>query len=205
MDQPTKGDNLTWLNVALAFSFIVFDTILSSVFRLDVGGSLLVAAVRCVVQLALVGTVLQKVFEANNPWAVAAIAFLLNLMGTLEIYFNKAKKRHHKMFFSVLVGLLGSTIPISIIGSRFAMSNQEFWTPSQFIPVVGMLCGATISGVVISLNYVLKEIQENRDRIEMYLAFGASRMEAGQPIAQEALKFALTPIINQMRYVSYNS
>jgi len=74
MDQPSQGDNLTWLNVALAFSFIVFNTILSNVFQLDVGSSLLISAVRCIVQLALVGTVLQKVFEANNPWAVAAIA-----------------------------------------------------------------------------------------------------------------------------------
>lgn len=27
------------------------------------------------------------------------------------------------------------------------------------VPIVGMLCGATISGVVITINYVLKEIQ----------------------------------------------
>ena len=32
------------------------------------------AAVRCVVQLALVATLLQKVFEADNAWAVGGIA-----------------------------------------------------------------------------------------------------------------------------------
>ena len=40
---------------------------------------------------------------------------------------------------------------------------------------------------------------ENRDKVEMYLAFGASRFEACKPIAKEALRFALTPNINQMR------
>lgn len=34
----------------------------------------------------------------------------------------------------------------------------------------------------------------------MYLAFGASRFEACKPIAIEALRLALTPNINQMRY-----
>lgn len=40
---------------------------------------------------------------------------------------------------------------------------------------------------------------ENRDKVEMYLAFGASRFEACKPIATEALRLALTPNINQMR------
>ena len=35
----------------------------------------------------------------------------------------------------------------------------------------------------------------------MLLAFGATRFEACKPIAKDALKFALTPTINQMRYV----
>ena len=40
---------------------------------------------------------------------------------------------------------------------------------------------------------------ENRDKIEVYLAFGASRLEACRPIAKQALGLALTPMISQMR------
>ncbi len=41
--------------------------------------------------------------------------------------------------------------------------------------------------------------------MEIYLAFGASRMEACKPIAIDALIMALTPPINQMRFLSvYN-
>lgn len=90
------------------------------------------------------------------------------------------------------------------------------------VPIVGMLCGSTISGIVVSVTYVLKELKsvnrfnvffvkadlsmtsfsDNRDKVETYLAFGASRLEACKPIATEALRLALTPTINQMRYVS---
>lgn len=66
--------DLTWQNVGLAFSFILFDAVCSKAFGLGVGSSLVTAAVRCVIQLTLVALVLQKVFEANNPWAVAGIA-----------------------------------------------------------------------------------------------------------------------------------
>ncbi|KAF4579399.1 hypothetical protein EYR36_001209 [Pleurotus pulmonarius] len=94
--------------------------------------------------------------------------------------------------------MLVSSIPISIIGARFAMSKNPFWEPSEFIPIVGMLCGNTISGIVVSVNYLLKEIEENRDKVEMYLAFGATRMEACKPMAADALRLALAPVVNRM-------
>ena len=34
----------------------------------------------------------------------------------------------------------------------------------------------------------------------MYLAFGASRLEAARPIAIEAIRLALLPVVNQMRW-----
>jgi ABC-type iron transport system FetAB permease component len=78
-----------------------------------------------------------------------------------------------------------------------------------------MLSGSAISGMIISISYILTELQyvipllillaiftsirENRDKVEIYLAFGASRMEACRPIAKAALRVALTPVINKMR------
>ncbi|OJT07360.1 UPF0014 membrane protein [Trametes pubescens] len=201
---PGPGDpstHLNWGNVGLAFSFILLDGLLSTTFGLGVGSSLITAAVRCIVQLSVVALILQKVFETNNPWAVAGMACLLNFMGTAETVINKSKKRYDYMFPSVLLGMLGSTIPVSIVGVRFAMDVDPFWKPEQYIPIVGMLCGATISGIVVSVTYVLKEVYDNKDKVEMYLAFGASRFEACKPIARDALRLALTPNINQMSVI----
>ena len=65
---------LSWRNVGLAFTFIVFDAVASRVFQLKLGGELVTAAVRCIVQLVVLALVLQKVFESDNPWAAAGIA-----------------------------------------------------------------------------------------------------------------------------------
>ncbi|GLB40689.1 putative UPF0014-domain-containing protein [Lyophyllum shimeji] len=197
-DREGPSVDLGWTNVGLAFSFIVFDVLVSAAFGLEIERSLFTAAVRCVGQLSVVGLVLQEVFLTKNPWTVAAIALLLNFLGTVEIVANKSPRRYHGMFPAVLTAMLGSIIPISIIGTRFAMSVQPFWDPVQYIPIVGMLGGSTISGIVVCVSYILKELSENRDKVETYLAFGASRMEACKPIAREALRLALTPVINQM-------
>ncbi|KAL4257117.1 UPF0014 family protein [Pleurotus pulmonarius] len=190
--------SLNWINVAIAFAFVFLDVLTSFIFGLGIGTSLLTAAARCVVQLSLVAVILSKVFQSNSPWVVAFFAVLLNLLGTFETVVNKTDRRHKYMFFSTLSGMLVSSIPISIIGARFAMSKNPFWEPSEFIPIVGMLCGNTISGIVVSVNYLLKEIEENRDKVEMYLAFGATRMEACKPMAADALRLALAPVVNRM-------
>lgn len=199
--KPGSGADpeLQWIpNVSIALAFVVFDIGVSSVFRLGLSASLFIAALRCMGQLAVVATLLQKVFETRNPWLVFGIAFVLNFLGTFETVVNKSKRRFEHMFIAVLIAMLGSTIPVSIIGTRFAMEVKPFWTPYQFIPIVGMLCGSTISGIVIAVSYVLKELVENRDKVEIYLSFGATRTEACQPIAVEALRLALTHPINNM-------
>ncbi|KAJ3516572.1 hypothetical protein NLJ89_g1038 [Agrocybe chaxingu] len=189
---------LTWVNVGIGLAFILFDVGVSTVFRLGIGLSLLIAAFRCIGQLAVVATLLQQVFENKNPWLVILTSFILNLLGTIETVINKSPRRFRYMFPAVLVAMLGSTIPISVLGAKYAMSVEPFWTPIQYIPIVGMLCGATISGIVVAVSYILKELQENRDKVEIYLAFGASRIEACRPLAIQALRLALTPPINNM-------
>jgi ABC-type iron transport system FetAB permease component len=54
--------------------FILFDAILSATLGLGIGGSLVVAATRCVIQLSIMGLVLDKVFASDNIWGVVGIA-----------------------------------------------------------------------------------------------------------------------------------
>jgi len=100
---PERSDQstLTWTNVTIGLAFILFDVGVSTVFRLGIGVSLLIAALRCIGQLAVVATMLQQVFENKNPWLVALIScelaftsssnmcltscvVILNLLGTFE-------------------------------------------------------------------------------------------------------------------------
>jgi ABC-type iron transport system FetAB permease component len=66
--------DLGWSQVGFAMTFIVFNSIISQALQLGVGASIMFAALRCVVQLALMATVLQHVFSADNFWAVVGIA-----------------------------------------------------------------------------------------------------------------------------------
>lgn len=120
-DDPSQSPELTPLNVALALLFVVFDSILSVTLGLGIASSLLVAATRCILQLSVMGLVLQKVFETGNIFGVFGIAgmwsrlpcslvregmltsifgdlkALLNVLGAIEATYNKSKRRFANM------------------------------------------------------------------------------------------------------------
>ncbi|KZV62390.1 hypothetical protein PENSPDRAFT_758736 [Peniophora sp. CONT] len=189
---------LQWLNVAIGLLFVAFNAALSHFLELGVGQCLITASARCIVQLTLVSHLLERAFRSHDPMTTVGIIAVLNVLAALETTVNKCKRRYDGMFIVVLASMLLSTVPMSYVGVRFAMGVDPLSKPAKYIPIVGMLCGNTISKLQVSLAYVLEELSVNRDKTEAYLGFGASRLEACKPIAKAALRLALAPSINQM-------
>lgn len=88
-----SSPHLTWTNVFIGFLFVIFDSVLSIVLGLGIASSLLVAAVRCVIQLSIMGLVLGKVFASNNIWGVVGIAGKLIMSMGLFFLLGKTEIR----------------------------------------------------------------------------------------------------------------
>jgi hypothetical protein len=73
-DHSSQSSQLTPLNVALALTFIAFDSVLSITLGLGIASSLIVAASRCILQLSVMALVLGKVFATGNVYGVFGIA-----------------------------------------------------------------------------------------------------------------------------------
>lgn len=86
---------LGWSHVGFGLGFIAFNSIISQALQLHIGASLVFAALRCVVQLTLVATILQQVFAAENFWAVVGIAckyvVAVRFAGILTVKFELPK------------------------------------------------------------------------------------------------------------------
>jgi ABC-type iron transport system FetAB permease component len=95
-------------------------------------------------------------------------------------------------------------VPTTLLATRsiwfVPTSSKNAQTPElTTVPILGMILGNAISAIGVGINTVHKEFSENRDKVETYLAMGASRFEAVKPVGVEALKLALLPTVNQMR------
>ncbi|CAG8516883.1 10942_t:CDS:2 [Cetraspora pellucida] len=192
---------LHWSNVGIASLFIFVSGLISLWLGLRLEKSLLTSSIRCVVQLTIMGLVLEDVFRMRHPIIVLGMIFVLVFLGANEIVFNKSKRRHTGMYMSVLASLGISTILVGIIGSRYAMLQIPFWDPQVFIPTMGMLLGNCMSAIAVGVSYALEQFSEQKEKIEMFLAFGATRWEAGRSVATEAIRLAMLPTINSMSII----
>ncbi|KAF9130121.1 hypothetical protein BGX30_013636 [Mortierella sp. GBA39] len=192
---------LQWYHVAIASVLILVNGALSFALGLGLEKRLFISATRCVVQLTIMGTVLQTIFDAKNPVFVILMALLLITLGTNEAVFNVSKRRHIYMFPSVLVSMGCSCLIIGTFGTRLAMGVDPLRSPKEFIPALGMLLGNTMTAISLGLDQCLSQLSENKERIELYLSMGATRWEACRPIAIEAMRRAMLPTINQMSII----
>ena len=72
------------------------------------------------------------------------------------------------------------------------MKVRPFYLANQFVPLVGLLLGNSIAGISIGIRTALMSLTENQLAVEAYLSMGASRWEAGQPIAIRSSPAVLT-------------
>ncbi|KAJ3211380.1 kinesin-like protein Klp5 [Dinochytrium kinnereticum] len=83
-------------------------------------------------------------------------------------------------------------------GNYFAIQAAPWYRARDYVTILGMLLGNSMSGVAVGLSSTLTQISEHKERIEFYLAHGASRWEAAKPIGVEAIRLALLPTLNAM-------
>lgn len=85
------------IQLAASASVILVNIGLSFALRLGLAKSLGIAAVRTVVQLLLVGYLLEWVFALDNPWIVFAVALMMSVIaGNASV--NRTRRRFTTIF-----------------------------------------------------------------------------------------------------------
>ena len=159
-----------------------------------------VAAVRSVVQLTLLGYILVPVFRWAHPAMVGGIALLMVALASWEAVRRTARAYRGVLGRAFLSLVVGASLTV-FIGARLVIGVEPWWAPRYLIPLLGMVLGNGLTGISLGLDRCLAQLDEGRDRVETLLAFGATRWEAARPVAQEAVRTGMVPIINAMSVV----
>ncbi|KAJ1911376.1 hypothetical protein H4219_005962 [Mycoemilia scoparia] len=192
------GPPITWLNVVVAGVLLLVNVFMSHTMGLGISRSLIISALRCVCQLTVMALILREVFLTQNPFYIFGMTIAIGAMAAYEVTFWRNKQRFAGMYFVTFVSILTSTLVVGLIGNAFAMNMRPAYKAHKFIPTMGMLLGNCMVGMSIGISSAITSLKTHRDRIETYLAFGATRWEIARPVVTKALREALMPTINNM-------
>ena len=193
MIQLTPGD------LAIAAGLLLVLGGLSIQSRLRMEKQLLVAAVRTVVQLLLIGTVLKSLFSSSQPGLVAGVAVVMLLAAGREVRARQKRPVKGLPGFALGTGAMFlSSFSVAVVALTVIVQPSPWYQPQYAIPFLGMLLGNTITGVALCTDRFTQLAVERRGQIEQRLLLGQDKFEATLDLRREALRTGLTPIINAM-------
>lgn len=188
------------VDVGIAALLIVVNGAVSAALSLGLGRQLALAAVRTVVQLLAIGYVLGWVFAFARWYVVLPLMALMTIVAGLAAASRGARTYRGQRADSV-VSIWVSAWLVAAVGLFAVIRIRPWYEPQYAIPILGMILGNTLTGVSLAIERMTEALSARRDRVEMALALGATRWEAAQGPAREAVRAGMIPTLNQMTVV----
>jgi putative ABC transport system permease protein len=191
---------LTAGQVAVAALLILVNAAISLALRLGMERRLLVAAVRTIAQLALIGLVLDRVFAIGRVGIVITLMTAMVLVAGVAAV-RRTERRYPGIWLNAVVSMWASSWLITAVALFGIVRVRPWYDPQYAIPLLGMILGNTLNGISLGLDRLTQELEVRRDQVETFLALGATRWEAAQDPVRRAVRIGMVPIINSMMVV----
>ncbi len=190
---------LSYLDLAGAAVLVLLLAAVSGWAGLGTGRPLLIASIRMVVQLALIGLVLNTLFAHAHLGWVALLSITMLLVAGREVTVRQRRRLSGGWGYGVGTGaMFVSSFAVTILALLAFVSPEPWYDPRYAVPLLGMLLGNTMNGVALGLNHLFTACYDHREQVEQRLMLGESFSDATANIRQEAIHAGLIPIINAM-------
>jgi putative ABC transport system permease protein len=190
---------LNYWELAAASVLVFINAGLSVIFGLRLHRSLLIAAIRMVVQLSLVGLVLTTLFSIVSPLWTGLTALGMVLFAGHEA--AQRQERGLSGWWSYGLGtgcMMMSSVVVTVFALLTALRPNPWYDPRYAIPLLGMILGNCMTGIALGLDTLTTSLVSRRAGVEAQLMLGATRQAAVAPVTRQALRSALMPTINSM-------
>jgi putative ABC transport system permease protein len=186
-------------DLAIAAALVLANAVLSWALSLGLERQMVLAALRSLVQLTLVGLVLKALFALASPWLVLLAAAVMALAASREVAARQERRLAGWWRWGVGAGTMTiATAAVTLLALMTNIRADPWYDPRFALPLVGIVLGSVMNGVSVGLNSLLASVARERAAIEARLALGADRTTALGPFVRRALRSGLIPIFNQM-------
>ncbi len=188
------------IDLALALGIIGVAIALSLWQKLGLETKFMFGAGRALLQLLIVGYVLDLVFALHN-WFAVLIVLLFMLSVAAITARNRIDKQQPGLLPIVWLSLIAST-GLTVAYIIVAIVQPPVWyEPQYLIPLTGMLLGNAMNSASLAGDRLINAIKQNYREIETHLCLGATPKQAIFNYQKEAIRTGLIPTLNTMMVV----
>ncbi|WP_078085146.1 ABC transporter permease [Microbulbifer mangrovi] len=191
--------DLSWWHLGIAAGLVLALAACTWLAQLKIGRSLLVAAARTAIQLALIGLVLETLFAAGSLHWVALMGIVMLLLAGREVVARQRYRLRGGWSFGIgTLSMFISAFSITVLTLVVIIGPEPWYTPQYAIPLLGMLLGNTMTGVALGLERLTEGARRARGEIEGRLMLGEHWKQASAQLRRDAMRAGLMPTINAM-------
>ena len=191
---------LSYAQVGLSALLILVNGLISVRLSLGLERKLLLAAVATVVQLLMIGYVLEWVFRVDRWYVVLGMMVVMTLVAGYASV-SRTQIRYPGIWSRSVLATWASSWLVTAVALGAIVRVRPWYTPQYAIPLLGMILGNTLNGVSLGIDRLGGELSGRRAEVETLLALGATRWEAAGGAIRQAVKTGLIPTINAMMVV----
>ena len=181
-------------SLLMATGLIVMTVIVSYQQRMRLELEILHSALRAVVQLVVVGYLLNFIFGADHPLFTSGVLLVMLISAAINGGKRGQGIKHASWIAGVSIGI-GAVFTLTVLLSAKVLS----FTPYQMIPVGGMVMSGAMVAVGLCFRQIITSFKRREQEIQIKLALGATPMQSCKAILREALIFSLEPTIDSAK------
>lgn len=167
----------------LVLSFLPVAAVLAILYHWSVGaGTATYALGRMLLQLALIGYVLNFLFESKESWLILLILVIM-LLAASWIAVRPVQAHDSGTWLRALLAISVGGIPVLFLVTQLVVGVEPWYEPRYLIPLAGMIFASAMNCVSLSA--------------ERYAA-ECSAQVAAQQARHNALQAAMIPLINSL-------
>ncbi|TAE60279.1 MAG: iron export ABC transporter permease subunit FetB [Nostocales cyanobacterium] len=168
--------------------------------NLGIALNLAIATFRTILQLIVLGYVLEFIFAIDNIWAVLSILTIMLTISAI-VTRNRISQKIPLLLPIIWVSIFISTSLILVYTNVLIIQPERWYEPRYLIPLGSILIANGMNAATIAAQKLVSSINQFPTEIETHLSLGATPEQAIKKYRQEAVKAAFMPTLNQMMLI----
>lgn len=188
------SNSITITSLFISSSLVLVTLIFSYWQKLKLEKDIIIGVIRAIVQLIIVGYILEYIFGFKNP---IFTTFLLIFMIFNASY--NAAKRGKAIKNGLMISFLSITIGTIVTLTILILSKTIHYEPEQIIPVSGMIIGNAMVALGLCYKQLTADFMNKREEVETKLSLGADILPSSIEIIRDSIKTGMLPTIDSAK------